>query len=260
MDGFRAADRAAEVEFPGFIFVDNAWRLSYNGPYSKPIHRQWRLGGGVTEVSHAPGQALAGAGQQPPADRGAQGISVMKKAFLFTAIVLLLAAVSALAGMQSVDDEALADIQASMGARLDMRGGRAVSNAWGYQDIDGAPYANPWYTANGNRGYLFFGSVGYTDTAGTGNINLWNMTLDIGAEGTTEFLIIGFPSIDGRIAINDIRIGNCSDYNAQAGQIAPWNTNHYWNSWPSTSGTPVGSVYMQNITFAPGSAIMMWGN
>ncbi|MEW5735550.1 MAG: hypothetical protein AB1921_11880 [Thermodesulfobacteriota bacterium] len=179
----------------------------------------------------------------------------MRRVLFLTAAALFLAVVTtALANMQTVDEEALADIQASMGATLHMRGGRAVSNAWAYRDVDGAAGYNT------NRGYLFFGSVGYTDTSGAGNINLWNMTLDIGSYGTTEMLIIGFPDIDGRISINDIRIGNCNDHGGYWSGPATWVPATYWSSWPTPAGKPVGSIYLENVSFVDGSALMMWGH
>ena len=185
----------------------------------------------------------------------------MKRAFLLAAIVLFATAVPAPAGMQTLEDEAMADVQASMGASISLRDARAVSGTWGYQDSNGVQYNFGSYGANGNRGYLFFTSVYFSDSGGTsGNINLWNMNLDIGAQGSTEIFLIGFPSIDGRITISDFRIGNCGDYNAQAGQIAPWNTTHYWNTWPTQGGSPLYSIYMEDIEFVEGSGIIMWGH
>lgn len=173
---------------------------------------------------------------------------------------MLAAALTATAKMQTVDDEAMAEVQASMGARFDFRGARAVSGAWGIQDINGAPGFGP-YGANGNRGYLFYSSVAYSAAGGTaGNINLWNWTLDIASYNTTEMLVIGFPTIDGRITINDIRIGNANDNNAYWSGPFTYVPATTWNSWPSTGGSPVGSIYLEDVTFVEGSGIMMWGH
>lgn len=145
---------------------------------------------------------------------------------------------SALAGMVTLEDDALSETRARTGITIDLPSARATATAIFLRDSDGAAASGP-LTANTNAGYLILDTVRLSDTSGSGNIGLYGLTLDAGRVGTTSMVAIGIPSIVGRISINEVLIGN---------GVAP------------DYGAPAYGIYVQNVSVDAGSALWVWGH
>jgi hypothetical protein len=128
----------------------------------------------------------------------------MKKLCLLAALLVLIP-VSAIAGMSAVSDVDLEEVTGQTGITLTMNVSvSATSMAWG--DSDG-------FGTYSTAGWVILSSV--TMPA----INLSNVTIDVGSDGTTSILQIDLGTtnlIQGNLTIGNVVIGTTSTATTQS--------------------------------------------
>jgi hypothetical protein len=135
----------------------------------------------------------------------------MKKGFLAVVLAaLLVVPVAALAGMWSITDSEMEDVTGQTGVTIDM----SLQVTAGY-----IAYGDDGVTAT-YTGPGFLTLAGMTVGGATGGaLNLTNLTVDAGSTGTTSALIIGLPTLSGKIAFSALKLGSVANDGTSLGSL-----------------------------------------
>ena len=169
----------------------------------------------------------------------------MRKTLFIVLVTLLLASVSAMAGMIIVDDEVLSDVNASMGARFDYSG-HANADLIAIKDEHGN-------SSNPTPGWLILTSVDFSHNNGSGDMEIRNLTMDIGGNATTKAMALGIPQMIGSFRINSVSVSNGSPLNHSVGGNASYND-------PSVTGPFALGISISNVSTYAGSVLMIWAH
>lgn len=136
----------------------------------------------------------------------------MQKGLLIIALAtLLVLPMTALAGMWSVTEDEMENVTGQTGISIDLSF-RVTSGYLAYGDSDGGTgYTSPgFFTLSGMR---------IENTAGTGNMSLTGLTIDVGSSGATGAIVIGLPALSGRVYFSDLKLGSAADAGNSLGSL-----------------------------------------
>ncbi len=125
----------------------------------------------------------------------------MKKRVMLVLCIVMLAAVTAIAGMAVMDDTDLTEVTGQEGLTLMSWIGRAEGTIF-ITDKDGVA-TSPAYT---NPATINWSGVYIDDGRGI-NVEFSNWTFDIGTQSGNSIFYYGIPDVDGELYFSDIFIG-----------------------------------------------------